>query len=97
MSRWQPISPWKLGKCQTVAIGATHAESTAQVAPYQAVLVRATADCHILTGVSAAASATDTLIKASDPPLVLALQPGEVVSVIEDSATGTLFVTPLTH
>lgn len=97
MSKWVPIAPYRLGKCQTVTIGAAHTESTAQAVGFDAVLLRATSDCHIQIGGSVAATTTDTLILAADPPLVFMCHPGEVVSVIEASAAGTLYVTPLSH
>lgn len=91
------IAPWRLLQSHTVAIGAAHAESAAMGSQTRAVLLSATADCHVAIGKGAQATMNDTLIKAAYPPIVLACSPADVVSVIEDSAAGTLYVTELTH
>lgn len=98
MGGWTPISPWKLGKAQTVAIGAASASSVAVGTETRAVLISATANCHIRVGhPTQTAVAADTLILNSYPPLVFGCAPGDVVAVIQDSAAGTLYVTELTH
>lgn len=97
MSRWTPIAPWRLGAAHTVAIGATHAESPAMGTETRAVLLSGTTDFHVRIGQGAAAASTDTLIKAAYPPIVLGCAPGDVVSVIQDSAAGTAYITELTH
>jgi len=97
---WNLIAPWKLqvGKAQVVAVGAAHAESTALGAYTNAVLLSSTTNCHVRIGrPGLAAVATDTLIKASDPPIVLGCAPGDEVSVIQDAAAGNLSITELTH
>lgn len=95
---WNLVAPWKLAKAQTVAIGAAAAASTAMGAHTQAVLLCTTSNCHVRIGQpGVVAVATDTLIKASDPPIVLGCSPGDEVSVIEDAAVGTLSLTELTH
>ncbi len=97
MANWTPISPWKLGPCQTVTVGAAHHESTAFGGQTRAVLISATADCHVRIGNAAVAVSTDTLIRSAYPPLVFGCTPDETVSVIQDSAGGLLYVTELTH
>lgn len=98
MASWTPISPWRLGACQTVAIGGSHAETgTAFNAQTRAVLIAATSDCHIVIGTSPVATSSGTLIRSAYPPLVFACGPTDKVSVIQDSAGGTLYVTELTH
>jgi Fe2+ transport system protein FeoA len=47
--------------------------------------------------VNATAVSTDTPLYSTDPLLVLGIVPGEQVSVIQDTAGGTLWVTELTH
>ncbi len=97
MASWTPISPWRLGATQTVAIGGAHAESSAVGAQTRAVLISATSDCHIVIGANPTATTSTTLIRSAYPPLVFAATPGDKVSVIQDSAGGTLYVTELTH
>lgn len=98
MSHWTPISPWKLGAVQKVTVGASHAETSAFTSTQtRAVLLVATTDCHIRIEKGAVAAATDTLLKAAHPPIVLGCTPEQVVSVIQDTAGGFLYVTELSH
>lgn len=98
MASWTPISPWKLGACQTVAIGGAHAETATPFnGQTRALLIEATADCHIVIGPSPVATSSSTLIRSAYPPLVFGCSSGDKVSVIQDSAGGTLYVTELTH
>lgn len=97
---WNVVAPWKLqiGKGQVVAVGSAAANSTAVGSSTQAVLLSATTNCHVRIGQpGVAAVATDTLIKATDGPIVLGCTPGDEISVIQDSAAGNLSVTELTH
>lgn len=97
-SGWTPISPWRLGTVQKIAIGAASASATAVGAQTRAVLIVATSDCHIRYGNGTqTAVATDTLIKAAHPPVVLAVSPSDVIAVIQDAAAGSLYITELTH
>jgi hypothetical protein len=91
----QPIAPWRLGKCQALTTGAV-AVATAALTNYGVMLV-ATQDCHVKIGNGVIAVAGDSLIRAGFPPLVFACAPGEVVSVIEDTTPGTLYVTELSY
>ena len=95
---WTPISPWRLGKAQTVAIGASAANnSTAFGSSTQAVMVTPTSNCHVRFGQpNPAAVSTDTFLSAG-VPYVFAIGIGDFISVIQDSASGTLYVTELSH
>lgn len=89
--------PWRLGAVSKLTVGAT-AQTAGPISDgVQAVLVVATADCHIRIGPSAVAVNTDTLIRAGFPPLIFRITQGEQLSVIEDSTGGFLYVTELTH
>ncbi|MDE2101734.1 MAG: hypothetical protein KGL39_31095 [Patescibacteria group bacterium] len=93
-------SPWRLvaGTGQNVAIGAASVASTAVGALTHAVQISALGNCHIRIGTAPVAVATDTLVKATDPPRVFACGPGDKVAVIQDgSATGNCNITELTH
>lgn len=95
-----PVAPWRLvpGTAQKVAIGAASAASSAVGAQTRAILVSATSDCHIkITNNGAPAVATDLLIKAAFPPIVLGVSPSDIVTVIQDAAAGSLYLQELTH
>lgn len=102
---WLPISPWRplAGKGQSISISNASLSSTAFGDNVQAVQISATGNCHVavapyVVGVSPAATATDTLVKATDPPLVVRVAPGEAIAVIQDGAsTGTLNIVEVTH
>lgn len=51
----------------------------------------------ITNGGAAATATTDIAIKSTDPPLVLGCGSGDKVAVFGVGATGTLYVTELTH
>ncbi|CAM2142680.1 DUF5666 domain-containing protein [Pararobbsia alpina] len=98
---WTPISPWRplAGKGQNLTIGAASVASTAFGDGVQAVQISAIGgNCHVAVGMTPVAVATDMLVKASDPPLVIRIAPGEEIAVIQDqSSTGTLNVIEVTH
>jgi hypothetical protein len=100
---WSPISIWRpiSGAGQNLTLGGSSVASTAfdpNADGYQAVLVSATGNCHIAVGTNPTATATDMLVKSSDPPFVLRIAPGEKIAVIQDgAATGTLNLIPATH
>lgn len=93
------ISAWRPMATVNAALGGTSVPTTAAPAGCHAALFQSTGDCHIRWGGGTqTAVATDLLIRSAYPPLIFAVSPGEVVAVIQDaSATGTLFVTWLTH
>jgi hypothetical protein len=103
MSKWTPIAPWRPipGVGQNLTIGGASVASTAfdpNSEGYQAVFVSATGNCHIAVGTAPAATGTDMLIKASDPPLLVRVGKGDKIAVIQDgAATGTLNIVPATH
>ncbi len=80
---------------QNLTFGAASVTSTAFGAQTYAIRVSAlTSNCHVRLGASAAA--TDMLIKYTDQPQYISVRPGETISVIQDSVTGTLNVVELT-
>ena len=101
---WTTISPWRplAGKGQSISITNASLSSNA-FDNVQAVQISATGNCHVaiapfVTGTAPTATATDMLVKASDPPLVIRVAPGEAIAVIQDGAsTGTLNVVEMTH
>lgn len=103
MGGWTPISPWKLqeGTAQTVAIGAASLASTVFGTETRALLLYASASCHIRisnkTNAADPAVATDTFLPGAGSPLVLGCSPGDRIKVIQDSGAGTLYLTELTH
>lgn len=99
MAHWVPISPVRpiAGTGQNITVGAASAASTAFGANTFAVYVSSTTNCHIRLGQVPVAVATDMLVKASDPPLLLKTAPGEKLAVIQDTAAGTLNVIEVTH
>ncbi|MGN6654923.1 MAG: hypothetical protein ACTHJ9_06255 [Rhodanobacter sp.] len=102
---WTTISPWRplAGKGQSISITNASLSSNAFGDNVQAVQISATGNCHVaiapfVTGTAPTATATDMLVKASDPPLVIRVAPGEAIAVIQDGAsTGTLNVVEMTH
>jgi hypothetical protein len=98
---WTTISPWRpvAGTGQNIAIGATSTASTNAVGPNtQAVFVSATGNCHLRIAPNPTAVATDMLIKATDPPIVLKVAPGDKIAVIQDgSSTGNCNMIEATH
>jgi len=101
MSKWFPIAPWRpiSGAGQNLTIGASSAATTAIGNNAQAVQLSAIGgNCHVAIGKSPTAAPTDMLVKASDPPLVVRIEPDEEVACIQDGAsTGTLNCVPMTH
>jgi hypothetical protein len=75
-----------------ITVGAIHAESGAIGA--NAVLLCSTTDCHITFGSSPAATTADTFLPAK-VLLVVSCLPTDKISVIQDSAGGYLFATPV--
>ena len=79
------------GTAITVSIG----PASVQSATVDSTVVRllATADCHIVFDANPAAAPNDTLLLANQPEYFV-FTPGQRIAVIQDSATGTLYVTP---
>jgi hypothetical protein len=89
------------GTGQNITIGASSVQSTALgiASNAQVVLLSAIGgNCHIALGTNPTATATDMLIKASDPPIGIRIGTGEKIAVIQDqSSTGTLNIIEATH
>lgn len=97
---WTVIAPWRplAGKGQNLTTGAASVASAAFGENVQAIRISAlTSNCHVAVGAAPVAVATDMLVKASDPPLVILVSAGEKLAVVQDTATGTLNITELTH
>jgi hypothetical protein len=100
MAHWVPISPVRpiAGTGQNITVGAASAASANPFGSATfAVYVSSTTNCHIRIGQTPVAVATDMLVKASDPPLLLKVAPGEKIAAIQDTAGGTLNVIEVTH
>jgi len=100
MAHWVPISPVRpiAGTGQNLTLGAASVQSTAFGSNTFAVYVSSTGNCHIRIGTAPVAVATDMLVKATDPPLLLKVAPGEKIAVIQDGAsTGTANIIEVTH
>ena len=100
MAHWIPIAPWRpiAGSGQNITTGAASVQATNAVGDNaQAIQISATASCHVAIGMNPTATATDMLVKASDPPLVIRVTPGEKIAAIQDTAGGTLNIVEVTH
>lgn len=102
--KWLTIAPWRpiAGTGQNITIGASSVASSAfdpNGENAQAIQISAIGgNCHVALGMAPTAAATDQLVKASDPPIILRIAPGEKLAVIQDaSSTGTLNIIELTH
>lgn len=95
---WTPLSPWRPipGTGQNLTFGAAAVSSAAFNVYTQAVQISCiTANCHVRVG--AGATSTDMLVKPTDPPYILRVGNGDIISVIQDTATGTLNCIEMTH
>lgn len=91
-----PFRPSTSAAGQNLTLGAASVASAAVGTQTYSVQLSATGNCHVAIG--RAAVTTDMLLKATDPPLQIAIGPGSTVNVIRDaSATGTLNIVELTH
>lgn len=99
---WTPTSPWRQATGiagQNLTIGASSQKTTTFGPTIQAVQLSAIGgNCHVALGANPTAAATDMLVKASDPPVVVRIDPSELIACIQDgSSTGTLNVVPMTR
>lgn len=97
---WAPNSPVRqidvIG--QTIAVGAASVASAAFQASTQMIQISTLGNCHVKIGTAPTALATDMLVKASDPPLLLRVAGGEKIAVIQDGAsTGNFNIVEVTH
>lgn len=87
MANWVPLSPMRpqVGIAgQNLTIGAASVASAAFGPQSYMLRVSATANCHVAIGTAPVATATDMLVKASDPPWVIKVAPGEKIAVIQE-------------
>lgn len=92
------VAPRRLipGTAQKITTGAASATSTAFKSTTKGILVAVTADAHIrIDAAGSAAVATDMLIKAAWPPIVIGVGGAEKLSVIQDAAAGSLYLQEL--
>jgi hypothetical protein len=97
---WICISPFRpiAGSGKTLAIGSSSVASAAVGTQTYAVQLSALGNCHVAIGPNPTATANDMLVKASDPPLIVKVAPGDKIAVIQDgTATGNLNIVELTH
>ena len=80
------------GTTQKLAVGST---STATPAPVGGSVVRllSTVDCHILFGPSPVADTTCLFLPASTPEY-FACHPADLMAVISDGSSGSVYITP---
>lgn len=85
------------GSAQKVAIGVASAAAAAVGGQTYAVMLTASVACHIrISQAGKAATANDYLLKATDISLVLGCAPGDIVTVIQDTGAGSLYLVELT-
>lgn len=86
------------GTGQTLAVGAASVASAAIPPGTFYVRLSSTGNCHVQVGGAPVATSTDMLVKATDPPVIIRVQPGEKIAVIQDAAsTGNLNLIGVTH
>ncbi len=77
-----------------VAVSATHAESAAMAANITCIRVVSDTDCHLrITQAGTAATTSDMFLPKNQRELITCV-PGDVVSVIRDTADGSLYISP---
>lgn len=90
-----PYPAFKMGTVQSVAYTGTAGTITNGVGEKtRLAVVHCTSDAHIAVGVNPTATTDDRPITAQVDVLV-ALEPGERVSAVQQTAGGTLYVTEL--
>jgi hypothetical protein len=99
---WTPTSPWRQAPGiagQNLSIGNSSQSTTTFGPTIQAVQLSAVGgNCHVAIAKNPTATSTDMLVKSTDPPLVIRIDPAEVVACIQNGTdTGTLNVVPMTR
>lgn len=103
MSKWLATAPWKPieGKGQSLALtnGASAKFTNAVGANTHCVMLSASGgNCTVrISGAGDAATATDFLIKATDPPVPLGCAEGDSITAWGLSAGVTLYLSEMTH
>lgn len=85
------------GTTQALTTGAAAVSSAAFGAQTYAVRVVCTAACHIAFGPAPVATANDAYLAPGVRGEFIGVTPGEKLSVIQDTASGKLYVTELTR
>jgi hypothetical protein len=76
---------------QNVAVGSSSTQSTALGAQTRCVRLVSNTDCYIAIGSNPTATTSGLLLLASQPEY-FTVRPGELIAVIQSSASGTLNV-----
>lgn len=93
----RPIGRPLLGSSQVLAFTATHAESNPVPKGINCLRLLASADCFVAVSQKGTpATATDSmLIKTGTPPEYIAVSEGDIVSVLQSTTGGNLYITPI--
>ena len=102
MAGWTPISPWKpiAGSSQQLSVtsGSSSATTSGVGANTQAVRIAVSGNAHVRFGPAPVASLTDMVLRASDPPEILGIAPGDKIAAIGETGTAvTVNITEMTH
>lgn len=91
-------TPPRWGAAQSKAFSGVSASCTAVGLQTYAVRLIATAACHVhVAQPGVAATTSDSYIAGFAIPEVIAVSPGDVISVIQHTGIGTLYLTELTY
>lgn len=91
-------NPFRWGAAQSKAFSGVSASCTAVGTETYAVRLIATAGCHVhVAQPGVAATTSDSYIAGFAVPEYVCVGPGDVVSVIQHSGVGTLYLTELTY
>lgn len=91
--------PSRWGASQNVTIGTLAQSSVFGAQTFKVRLSAIGGNCHVLIGKGTqTATASSPLVKSTDPPVEVAVRPGEQAGVIQDAtSTGTLNIVELTN
>lgn len=91
-------NPFRWGAVQHQATSAVSATFTAVGAETYAIRLIATAACHVhISQPTIAATTSDSYIAGFSIPEYVCVSPGDVVTVIQHSGAGVLYLTELTY
>jgi hypothetical protein len=98
LALWRPIPG--TGRKVTSGSGSSVSDTVAMGKQTYAVQLSATTDPVVITIAQPAVAATaakDVLIKATDPPLLLACAPGDIISAYGIGGAGVLYIVEMSH
>lgn len=95
----QGNQPYRWSTAQSISYTASSATATAVGTQTYAVRLIATTACHVhIAQPAVAASATaDALMVAAGIPEFVCVAPGDIITVVQDSANGELSIVELTY